>query len=89
MRTFAAWIAETFWHDKLFAGTLRVAKSKPLTDYWKLIAERNAYTERFYETVRSSLSPRAHRHNKYQVLDKNGFDGIIAPVQALPQLPHG
>jgi hypothetical protein len=57
LRAFVAWIAETFWNDKLFAGTLRVAKSKSLTEYWKLIAEKNAYTEQFYETVRSSLSP--------------------------------
>jgi len=73
LRKFAAWIIETILCDKLFAGTLRVSKSKPVHDYWKLIAEKKAYTERFYETV----------------FNKNEFDGIIAPVQALPQLPHG
>ncbi|KAF8817567.1 amidase [Phlegmacium glaucopus] len=73
VRTFAAWILETFWHDKLFADTVRIAKSKSVHDYWKLISEKNAYTKRFYETV----------------LDKHGFDSIIAPVQALPQVPHG
>jgi hypothetical protein len=26
---------------------------------------------------------------KLQVWEKYGLDGVIAPVQAIPQLPHG
>ncbi|KAF8159688.1 amidase [Crassisporium funariophilum] len=73
VRTFATWILETFWKDKLFADTIRVTKSKSITDYWKLIAQRDEYSASFYQTV----------------WNKNEFDAILAPVQALPQLPHG
>ena len=36
-----------------------------------------------FEAQKTPLTP------PFQVWDKYGFDGIIAPVQALPQLPHG
>ncbi|KAF8957476.1 amidase [Flammula alnicola] len=73
VRTLAAWIMERFLGDKIFADTVRVTKAKGIADYYKLVDQRDAYKTRFYETVWA----------KYE------FDSIIAPVQALPQLPHG
>ncbi|KDR65722.1 hypothetical protein GALMADRAFT_260127 [Galerina marginata CBS 339.88] len=73
VRTFAAWILESFMGDKMFADNLRVAKAKSVTDYWKLNAQRDEYAQMFYEKVWSEY----------------GVDNIIAPVQAIPQLPHG
>lgn len=73
VRIFATWILETFLNDKMFADTIRATKSKNVSDYWKLISERDQYIRHFHETV----------WEKYE------FDSIIAPVQALPQLPHG
>jgi len=73
VRIFASWVLETFMGDELFAEALRVTKAKSVTDYWKLISQKEQYVQRFYE----------------EVWNAQGFDSIIAPVQALPQLPHG
>uniref|UniRef100_A0A8H7XRN7 amidase n=1 Tax=Psilocybe cubensis TaxID=181762 RepID=A0A8H7XRN7_PSICU len=73
VRSFAAWILETFVGDKIFAETIRASRAKTVAEYWKLIHQRNECVKKFYEAVW-----KAH-----------GFDSIIAPVQALPQLPHG
>lgn len=73
LRDIAAWIVETFLHDKIFADALRAAKNKTVREYWALAAERDRFVKNFDE----------------EVWDKFEIDGIIAPVQALPQLPHG
>ncbi|KAF9054357.1 amidase [Panaeolus papilionaceus] len=73
LRNFAAWTIETFFGDKIFADTMRCSRKKPVADYWDLSAQKGEFVKRFYE----------------HVWDKYNFDGIIAPVQALPQLPHG
>ncbi|CAA7267413.1 unnamed protein product [Cyclocybe aegerita] len=73
IRTLATWLMETLWGDKIFANTVRVTRAKTVTEYWKLLSEKGAYLRRFNE----------------EVWEKHGFDSIIAPVQALPQLPHG
>ncbi|EAU90351.1 amidase [Coprinopsis cinerea okayama7 len=73
VRGFAAWVLETFMGDKTFSDTIRSARVKGVDEYWALSAARDAFALKFQEQVL----------NKYQV------DGIIAPVQALPQLPHG
>ncbi|KAJ3510734.1 hypothetical protein NLJ89_g4506 [Agrocybe chaxingu] len=73
IRTLATWVMEALWGDKIFANTVRVTKAKSVTEYWKLLSEKGAYVRRFNE----------------EVWEKHGFDSIIAPVQALPQLPHG
>ncbi|KAF9557330.1 amidase [Agrocybe pediades] len=73
LRTFVTWIMETFLGDKLFADTMRVTRAKTVTEYWKLNSEKEKYTQRFYD----------------EVWARHGFDSIIAPAQAIPQLPHG
>ena len=42
---------EALFDDKIFADTVRATKAKNVSDYWKLISERDQYTRRFYETV--------------------------------------
>ncbi|KAF8239357.1 amidase [Tricholoma matsutake] len=73
IRTMAAWVLETYFGDKIFADSARSARVKTVGKYTELIAERNGFIRSFHE----------------QVWDKCNFDGIIAPVQAVPQLPHG
>ncbi|PPQ65493.1 hypothetical protein CVT26_000133 [Gymnopilus dilepis] len=73
VRVFAAWVLETYLGDKIFAEAIRVTKSKSVTEYWKLIYQKEQYIQRFYQ----------------EIWNTQGFDSIIAPVQAIPQLPHG
>ncbi|RDB20927.1 putative amidase PB8B6.03 [Hypsizygus marmoreus] len=73
IRNFAAWTLETFFSDRIFASTVRNAKVRSIGEYTDLVAAREDFIKTF------------HRH----VWDKHSLDGIIAPVQALPQLPHG
>lgn len=51
VRIFATWIIESFLDDKLFADSIRATKAKSVSDYWKLISERNEYVTHFNETV--------------------------------------
>ncbi|KXN86624.1 Fatty acid amide hydrolase 1 [Leucoagaricus sp. SymC.cos] len=73
VRSFLAWIVENVVGDSLFANVMRLVRPKPVHQYHALVAQRDAFTRNFYQ----------------QVWEKYGIDGIIAPVQALPQLPHG
>jgi len=73
IRRFLAWIVEHTFGDKLFANSMRMVRPKPVQEYTQLVAERDEFTRNFYE----------------EVWGKYGIDGIIAPVQAVPQLPHG
>jgi amidase len=66
-------VLENFVHDNVFSSVIRVTGVKPVDEYLKLVDRRNRLTRSFYE----------------EVWDKFEFDGIIGPVQALPQLPHG
>ncbi|TFK71658.1 amidase signature enzyme [Pluteus cervinus] len=73
LRLLAIWVIRTFIKDRTFAGTLAAAKVSTMGEYMKLVAARNEYTRLF----------------QVQVWQQHAIDGIIAPVQALPQLPHG
>ncbi|KAF5316046.1 hypothetical protein D9619_006208 [Psilocybe cf. subviscida] len=73
IRSFLAWSMETFFNDTLFSKAMRITKEKTVGEYWNLLSQKQAYVERFYQ----------------EIWEGQGFDGIIAPVQAVPQLPHG
>jgi amidase len=73
LRRFVAWIAESFLSDKLFATTMRMSRVKPFREVMELAEQRDKFAEFWHE----------------QVWAKFKFDGIIAPVQALPALHHG
>jgi Asp-tRNA(Asn)/Glu-tRNA(Gln) amidotransferase A subunit family amidase len=73
LRAIAGWVFETLMGDKHFANALRQVRVKSVNEFWKLTAERDDYILAWHK----------------EVWEKHKFDGIIAPVQALPQLLHG
>ncbi|KAF8733457.1 hypothetical protein AX14_003820 [Amanita brunnescens Koide BX004] len=73
LRSFMAWLLEKFAGDKIFAEVLRNACVKPMEKYMKLCEERNKYNKMFYD----------------EVYEKHELNCLIAPVQAMPQVPHG
>jgi len=89
IRATAAWILETFFGDKIFADTVRSAKIRTVGEYTEIVAQRNEFIRSFHEQVCQVLETQKYALTNFQVWNKYGFDGIIAPVQALPQLPHG
>jgi len=81
---------ETFFKDTLFSGTLRMSKEKSVGEYWKLLSQKQTYVDRFYQEVRKVQTQAfCTAVTAQQIWDGQGFDSIIAPVQAVPQLPHG
>ena len=90
LRAISTWTIETFFHDKLFADSARVAKVKPVREFLDLTAQRDQFMRFFYQEVRELfVIVMTQDLWSLQVWEKHGFDGIIAPVQALPQLFHG
>ncbi|KAF8120361.1 amidase signature domain-containing protein [Boletus edulis] len=73
VRLFIAWAAHTFYHDKPFHDLFSLARSKSVSEFVEYTDRRNKVTKAWYK----------------EVWDKYGFDGIIAPVQSLPTIPHG
>ncbi|KAH0582754.1 hypothetical protein H2248_010669 [Termitomyces sp. 'cryptogamus'] len=73
IRSVVAWAMETVLGDNIFANIVRTTRVRPVDGYTTLVAEREAFIKAFSREV----------WNKYDC------DGIIAPVQAVPQLPHG
>ncbi|KAF8887396.1 amidase signature domain-containing protein [Infundibulicybe gibba] len=73
VRAVFTWVLETLLHDSIIATTMRASRVKPFSEYMQVIVQRNEYTKKFHQ----------------EVWLKHGFDAVLAPVQALPQLPHG
>ncbi|KAI5834825.1 amidase signature enzyme [Schizophyllum commune Tattone D] len=73
LRAIAGWVVTNVIGDAFFASLLRLSRAKPVKEFWKFTAERDAFAHDFYENV----------------WEKHQLDGIIAPVLATPQLPHG
>jgi len=59
--------------DPVWAAGLRECRVRSTTEEWELVRQKDLYIKRFFK----------------EVWDKYSFDGIIAPVQAGPALPHG
>ncbi|KAH6916170.1 amidase [Coprinopsis sp. MPI-PUGE-AT-0042] len=73
VRGILSWIVESIVGDKIFANVMRMAGVKGVGEYWSFAAKRDRFALEFQE----------------KTFKKLGLDGIICPVQALPQLPHG
>ncbi|EJD07629.1 amidase signature enzyme [Fomitiporia mediterranea MF3/22] len=73
VRAIAAWVARTFLHDEVFASCLESSRVKSTKEFFDTVAKRTELRKRWYE----------------QVWENFKFDGIIAPTQAVPALPHG
>ncbi|KAJ7760504.1 amidase [Mycena metata] len=67
-----AWIVTYILKDVKFARSVRAGGTKPVREYLKWIHRRDSYNTKFYE----------------EVWVKHELDGIIAPVQSMPQLPN-
>ncbi|KAJ7043557.1 amidase [Mycena alexandri] len=68
----AAWIVTYIFKDVKFASSIRAGGTKSVREYLKWIDRRNIYNTKFHE----------------EVWVKHELDGIIAPVQSVPQLPN-
>jgi hypothetical protein len=53
---------------------LHVSREKSVSEYWSLTQQRDEFIKEWQDQVWD---------------EKLGLDGIIAPVHAVPQLPHG
>ncbi|KAI0741896.1 amidase signature enzyme [Daedaleopsis nitida] len=72
VRNSVAWVIGRVFKDPKIAGTMRAASCKSVHQFHKLVQQRDEYSRMFYR----------------EVWDKHRLDGIIAPVLALPALPH-
>ncbi|KAH7920402.1 amidase signature enzyme [Leucogyrophana mollusca] len=73
VRHLMCWVAETFIGDSLFARIFRQARTKSVAEFVDLADRRNKTNAAWYK----------------EIWDHHNLDGIIAPVQALPTIPHG
>jgi len=73
VRSIASWIIEKAMGDSMFATLMRASKYSSVREFNEYAHQKKQYEKLFHE----------------EVWDKMQFDGIIAPVQALPALPHG
>ncbi|KIY44165.1 amidase [Fistulina hepatica ATCC 64428] len=68
-----AWLVETVLGDEIMARVVRASGLKPVRQIYEWTAERDDYERLFYE----------------EVWNRGGYDAILAPAQALPQMPNG
>jgi amidase len=73
VRSIACWIMDNVMGDSMFTTLVRASKYSSVREFNNYAEQKKIYDKLFYE----------------EVWDKMQFDGIIAPVQALPTLPHG
>ncbi|KIY62605.1 amidase signature enzyme, partial [Cylindrobasidium torrendii FP15055 ss-10] len=69
----ATWALRNIIHDPQFATVMDAGGSKSYEKYSKWVERRNEFEKTFFDAV----------------WERHGLDGIIAPVQSMPQLPHG
>lgn len=78
--------------DSMFTTLVRASKYSSVREFNDYAEQKKIYNKLFYEEVRNCFCFIVGLINCFftpQVWDKMQFDGIIAPVQALPTLPHG
>ncbi|KAI0731179.1 amidase signature domain-containing protein [Earliella scabrosa] len=72
LRNVLAWAARRLFGDDTLARVMLASRPCSMPEFTQWVRRRDAYRRVFHE----------------QVWDKFGFDGVIAPVLALPALPH-
>ncbi|TBU30665.1 amidase signature domain-containing protein [Dichomitus squalens] len=72
VRNSMAWMIGKLFKDDKLSGTVRAASCKSVQEFHNWVRQRDDYSRMFYR----------------EVWDGHGFDGILAPVLALPALPH-
>ncbi|KII87208.1 hypothetical protein PLICRDRAFT_113002 [Plicaturopsis crispa FD-325 SS-3] len=73
LRSMASWVIRSLLGDSLFAGVLGASRVKPVAEFVEWCSRRDDYKKLWYK----------------EVWGEHNFDGIIAPVQAVPCIPHG
>lgn len=73
VRKIMCFVAQTFIGDRMFPRFFSQARTKSVLEFCEYTNRRNEVEEAWYK----------------EVWDTYQFDGIIAPVQALPVIPHG
>jgi Asp-tRNA(Asn)/Glu-tRNA(Gln) amidotransferase A subunit family amidase len=74
VRAAAGWVINTFIGDAKFASFLALSRKKTVRQYYDFVADKLAF-ERDARGLLWGGSP--------------GLDAVIAPVQAVPAIPHG
>ncbi|KIM69363.1 hypothetical protein SCLCIDRAFT_102685 [Scleroderma citrinum Foug A] len=73
VRNLMCWGIKTFYGDSIFPRFFNQARTKSVVEYCEIVNQRNKVADAWYK----------------EVWGEHQFDGIIAPVQALPVIPHG
>ncbi|KAF9266912.1 amidase signature enzyme [Marasmius fiardii PR-910] len=73
LRVIVTWVVESILGDTTFGAVLRAARIKSFGEWSNFSVKRNEFIQEFYDKV-------WRQHN---------LDGLIAPVQSMPQMPHG
>ncbi len=89
VRNSVAWVIGKVFKDEKLAGTMRAASCRSVHEFHKLVQQRDEFSRMFYREVGVVAPYEMRVHMGGQVWDKHGLDGIVAPVLALPALPHG
>ncbi|EKM49959.1 uncharacterized protein PHACADRAFT_264416 [Phanerochaete carnosa HHB-10118-sp] len=71
-RSLVSWILRHPMGDTVFADIMSICKPVSVDEFWSTIDQQKDYVRKFYK----------------EVWEKYEFDGIIAPVLAIPPLPH-
>ncbi|EKM61689.1 uncharacterized protein PHACADRAFT_135578 [Phanerochaete carnosa HHB-10118-sp] len=72
-RLLISWVLRYPMGDAVFADIMKLCKTASVEEFWSTIDQQKDYFRKFYK----------------EVWEKYKFDGIIAPVLAIPALPHG
>ncbi|KAG8861472.1 hypothetical protein FRB96_002921 [Tulasnella sp. 330] len=73
IRNLVAFGARVALGDPIFEKLFTNSRGRSVKEYWAEAVKLKEYNELFFK----------------EVWDKNGFDGLVCPVNALPSIPHG
>lgn len=76
VRNFAGWVIRNFFGDTKFAAFLVNSHKRTVREYYNNVASKIAFEEQARAALWDSAPERA-------------LDAVLAPVQAIPAVPHG
>lgn len=78
VRAFAGWVIRTFVGDTKFASVFAHSRYKSVHEYYNYVADKLAFERRTRTSLWDAREP-----------ENLAIDAVLAPVQAIPALPHG
>jgi len=78
VRALAGWVIRTFVGDTKFASFLAHSHHKSVHKYYSYVADKLAFEKQTRATLWDAREP-----------ENLALDAVLAPVQAIPALPHG